>query len=129
MKSIWQLTFEKRTGGAGADVVFEVSGSAAGASVMTQLARTRGRIVVVAIFADAPKIDLFRFFWRELRLCGARVYEPEDFDKAIDLVATGVLPLDRVITHRRPLSGLQSAFEQMASGADVMKILITTEGE
>ena len=120
---------EKRTGGAGADVVFEVSGSAAGASVMTQLARTRGRIVVVAIFADAPKIDLFRFFWRELRLCGARVYEPEDFDKAIDLVATGVLPLDRVITHRRPLSGLQSAFEQMASGADVMKILITTEGE
>jgi len=43
---------EERTEGAGADVVFEVSGSAGGASTMTQLARTRGRIVVVAIFAQ-----------------------------------------------------------------------------
>ena len=57
---------EKRTGGTGADVVFEVSGSAAGAANMTQLARTRGRIVVVAIFSEPPKVDLFRFFWREL---------------------------------------------------------------
>ena len=38
--------------------------------MMTKLPRTRGRLVVVAIFADAPKVDLFRFFWRELRLCG-----------------------------------------------------------
>ncbi len=43
------------TGGVGADVVFEVSGTAIGAETMTKLARTRGRIVVVAIFADAPK--------------------------------------------------------------------------
>ncbi len=61
----------EQTGGADADVIFEVSGSQAGAEVMTQLARTRGRIVIVAIFAEPPKIDLFRFFWRELRLCGA----------------------------------------------------------
>jgi len=37
----------ERTGGAGADVVFEVSASAAGAEMMTRLPRTRGRIVVV----------------------------------------------------------------------------------
>ena len=51
-----------RTGGAGADVVFEVSGSQAGADTMTKLPRTRGRIVVVAIYAEPPKVDLFRFF-------------------------------------------------------------------
>ena len=62
----------QRTGGAGADVVFEVSGSQAGADTMTKLPRTRGRIVVVAIYGEAPKVDLFRFFWRDLRLCGAR---------------------------------------------------------
>ena len=56
----------------GADVLFEVSGTQEGAGVMTELVRTRGRIVVVAIFADPPRIDLFRFFWRELRLCGVR---------------------------------------------------------
>ena len=52
---------------------------------MTKLAKVRGRIVVVAIFADAPKVDLFQFFWRELKMCGVRVYEPEDYDRAIEL--------------------------------------------
>jgi len=115
------------TGGAGADVVFEVSGTAIGAETMTKLARTRGRIVVVAIFADAPKVDLFQCFWRELTMRGARVYEPQDYERAIQLAATNVLPLDQLITERYPLSKLQTAFEQIASGAEVMKILVDTQ--
>ena len=42
------------TGGAGADVVFEVSGAAAAALAMTQAASIRGRVVVVAIHPDPP---------------------------------------------------------------------------
>ncbi len=112
------------TGTAGADVVFEVSGSAAGAEMMTKLPRTRGRIVVVAIFAKPPQIDLFRFFWRELKLCGARVYEPEDFEAAIALAASGKLPLDRIVTGIRPLDGLADAMHQLEGGGAVMKILV-----
>jgi 2-desacetyl-2-hydroxyethyl bacteriochlorophyllide A dehydrogenase len=114
----------RETGGAGADVVFEVSGSAAGAEMMTKLPRTRGRVVVVAIFGEAPKVDLFRFFWRELRLVGARVYEPEDFERAIAIAASGALPLAKLITNKVPLEGLASAFRQMESGGEVMKILV-----
>lgn len=113
-----------RTNGAGADVVFEVSGSQAGASVMTDLLRTRGRVVVVAIFAEKPQIDLFRFFWRELRLCGARVYEREDFAKAIDLAASGDLPLDLLITEVMSLDHLGDGFRKMDEGGECMKILI-----
>jgi (R,R)-butanediol dehydrogenase/meso-butanediol dehydrogenase/diacetyl reductase len=112
------------TGTAGADVVFEVSGSAAGAEMMTKLPRTRGRMVVVAIFAKPPQIDLFRFFWRELKLCGARVYEPEDFEAAIALAASGKLPLDRIVTGVCPLDGLAEAMHQLEGGGAVMKILV-----
>ena len=105
-------------------MVFEVSGSAAGAEMMTKLPRMRGRIVVVAIFAEPPKIDLFRFFWRELKLCGARVYEPQDFEEAIALAASGTLPLDRIITGVRPLDGLADAMRQLEGGGQVMKILV-----
>jgi (R,R)-butanediol dehydrogenase / meso-butanediol dehydrogenase / diacetyl reductase len=112
------------TGGAGADVVFEVSGSAAGAALMTRLPRTRGRLVVVAMFAEVPQVDLFRFFWRELRMTGARVYEPQDFDKAIELAASGVLPLDRIITDVRPLEGVAESIREMERGGEVMKILV-----
>jgi 2-desacetyl-2-hydroxyethyl bacteriochlorophyllide A dehydrogenase len=114
----------EQTGDAGADVVFEVSGSQAGAELMTKLPRTRGRIVVVAIFADGPKIDLFRFFWRELRLCGARVYEHQDFDAAIELAGSGAIPIPKLITGVYPLDGVQRALEQMHAGGEVMKILI-----
>jgi 2-desacetyl-2-hydroxyethyl bacteriochlorophyllide A dehydrogenase len=115
------------TGGAGADAVFEVSGSQAGASVMTELVRTRGRIVIVAIFAFKPEVDLKGILWREMQMVGVRVYEPQDFEQAIQLVADEVLPLDALITARYPLSGLQTAFEQIESGAEVMKILINTQ--
>lgn len=112
------------TGGAGADAVFEVSGTAAGAETMTKLPRTRGRIVMVAIHGEAPKVDLFRFFWRELRLIGARVYEPQDFEKAIALAASGTIPLDRIVTNTVPLEGLTGAFREMERGGEVMKILV-----
>jgi 2-desacetyl-2-hydroxyethyl bacteriochlorophyllide A dehydrogenase len=115
---------EGETGGAGADVVFEVSGSAAGAEMMTKLPRTRGRIVVVAIFADRPPVDLFRFFWRELKLLGARVYEHQDFEQAIALAASGRLPLARLITNICALEELEWGMRQMEKGGEVMKILV-----
>ena len=119
---------EAWTGGGGADAVFEVSGSQAGAEVMTKLAKVRGRIVVVAIFADAPKVDLFQFFWRELKMCGVRVYEPEDYDRAIELAASGALPLNELITEHLPLDALPDAFARLAAGTDAVKILIDTQG-
>ena len=120
---------EAWTDGGGADVVFEVSGSKPGAEVMTKLAKVRGRIVVVAIFAEAPKVDLFQFFWRELKMCGVRVYEPEDYDRAIELTASGALPLDKLVSERLSLDGLPDAFARLESGADAVKILIDTQGE
>ena len=114
----------ERTGGAGADAVFEVSGSQGGAEVMTDLLRTRGRIIVVAIFAQKPNIDLFRFFWRELRLLGARVYERQDFAQAIEIAAAGALPLDQLITEVAPLEHLGEGFEKMTGGGACMKILM-----
>ena len=114
-----------RTAGAGADVVFEVSGSQPGADMMTKLPRTRGRIVVVAIYGEPPRIELFRFFWRELKLSGARVYEPVDFEQAIVLAASGKLPLDRLITDVLPLECLQDGMRLMERGVDCMKILVS----
>lgn len=116
------------TDGAGADAVFEVSGSAAGAAAMTRIAKVRGRIVVVAIFAQAPPVDLFQFFWRELQLCGVRVYEREDYDRAIELVSELAEPLDALITARRSLEALPEVFIDLTAGAEEVKVLIDIRG-
>lgn len=115
---------EEQTGGAGADVVFEVTSSKAGAEMMTKLPRVRGRIVVVAIFSKPIEVDLFKFFWRELSLRGARVYEAQDFEEAIQLAASGALPLDKIITNVAPLDQLEWGLRQLEKGGEVMKVLI-----
>ena len=118
-----------RTGGRGADVVFEVSGTQSGVDAMTAVAATRGRLVMVAIHARKPQVDLFRFFWRELKLSGARVYEPEDYEKAIAIVAGGGVDADTIITDVYPLAEIQSAFESLDSSPTAMKSLISVGSE
>lgn len=112
------------TGGSGADVVFEVSGSEPGARVITELARPRGTIVVVAIYAQPVPVDLHKFFWKELRMVGARVYEVADYEQAIRLAAGGELELEPLISRVFPLENLQTAFEYLTRTPDAMKVLI-----
>lgn len=114
---------EEWTGGAGADVVFEVSGSAAAVLGATSLAKVRGTLVVVAIHSQPRPLDLHRLFWRELRILGARVYERRDFERAVELVAEGAIPAHRLITRVVPLAEVASAFETLEEGR-AMKLLV-----
>lgn len=112
------------TGGKGADVVFEVSGSQPGVDLMTAAAATRGRIVMVAIHASKPQVDMFQFFWRELELFGARVYHREDYDEAMRLLAEGVVDCASFITDIQPLEAIQGAFEDLTGNPRAMKSMI-----
>ena len=110
--------------GIGAEVVFEVSGSAAGILAATAHAAIRGRVVVVAIFPEPKPVALFDLFWKELDVRGARVYEPEDFDAAIALLGDASLRLEELITAVEPLERVPAVLEELGSGRAAMKILI-----
>lgn len=110
-------------GGAGFDVAFEVSGSASGiASAVASLA-AHGRVVQVAIHAQAREVDLHRFFWREIEMYGARLYHREDMDRAAELLAQGVIPVEELISGVVPMERTGDAFARLARG-DAMKLLV-----
>lgn len=117
----------ERTAGAGADVVFEVAGTRGTALEATRHARTRGRVVFVAIHPEPVPVDLHRVFWRELEVLGARVYEREDFERAVGLLAEGAVPADALITRVVPLDETMTAFDALLSAA-AMKILVDVQG-
>lgn len=117
---------EEWTGGAGADVVFEVSGAAAAVLGATDLAKVRGTLVVVAIHPTPREIDLQRVFWRELRILGARVYQRQDFETAIELIAGGIIPTALMITSIVPLADTRAAFDELEAGR-AMKILVDVQ--
>jgi 2-desacetyl-2-hydroxyethyl bacteriochlorophyllide A dehydrogenase len=117
---------ESWTNGVGADVVFEVSGSAAAVLGATSLAKVRGTLVVVAIHPTPREIDLQRLFWRELRILGARVYQRTDFERAVELVADGTIPSDVLITSIVPLAQTRAAFGDLENG-QAMKVLVDVQ--
>ncbi|MFJ4159469.1 zinc-binding dehydrogenase [Microbacterium testaceum] len=119
---------EEWTGGAGADVVFEVSGAAAAVRSATTFARVRGTIVIVAIHPTPREIDLQRVFWRELRLLGARVYQRIDFERAIELLNSDAIDAEAVITSVYPLTGVTDALAELQSGR-ALKILIDVQAD
>ncbi|KAK1176786.1 alcohol dehydrogenase catalytic domain-containing protein [Streptomyces sp. NBS 14/10] len=112
------------TGEAGADVAFEVSGAAAGVDTAVDVLGVRGRLCLVAIHPRPREINLHRFFWRELTLVGARLYDRSDFERAVALVADGTIPAERLISKVVPLMQAPAAFEALEGGGDVMKILV-----
>lgn len=118
---------EEWTGGAGADVVFEVSGAAQAVLGATALAKVRGTLVVVAIHPTPREIDLQRVFWRELRILGARVYQRADFETAVELLRDGVIPADLLITRIIPIDGVEAAVEDLENGR-ALKILVDVAG-
>lgn len=117
-------TVDGWTGGAGADVAFEVSGAAGGVTAAVASLATRGRLVQVAIHPTLREVDLHRFFWRELTLIGARLYEREDFESAVGLLAEGTVPAEVLISGIEPLDRAVHAFESLDSGGGVMKVLV-----
>ncbi|MEV0136543.1 alcohol dehydrogenase catalytic domain-containing protein [Dactylosporangium sp. NPDC050688] len=114
----------ERTMNAGADIAFEVSGSAAGVATAVDVLTTRGRLVMVAIHPQPRPVNLHRFFWRELELFGARLYQREDMTEAIRLIATGEVAVQRLISRVGPVDTVGDAFTALESGGSVMKVLI-----
>ncbi len=115
---------EEKSGGSGADVVFEVSGAKAAALGMTDLLAIRGRVVLVAIYPQPVELNLFHFFWKELSMVGTRVYEPQDYERALQLMAADTLPLEKMITSVEPLDRIDEAFAQLDANPAGMKTLI-----
>ncbi len=115
---------KEQTDGHLADVVFEVAGVQPAVDVMTEVAGIRGRILMVAIHGQKKEVDLFKFFWKELKLIGARVYEKEDYEKAIALITANKLPFEKMITDVQPLTNIQQVFEKIDNNPDGMKVLM-----
>jgi 2-desacetyl-2-hydroxyethyl bacteriochlorophyllide A dehydrogenase len=119
---------QDRTGGAGAAVAFEVSGTRPGLATALSVLGARGRMVVVGIHPMPQMIDMQRVFLRELSLLGARVYDRSDFERAVQLIADGTVPAGRLVSRVEPLGSAAEAFSALESGDGVMKVLVECRG-
>ncbi|HZU17511.1 MAG TPA: alcohol dehydrogenase catalytic domain-containing protein, partial [Candidatus Dormibacteraeota bacterium] len=89
------------TGGAGADLVVEASGSAAGLAAAPGLVRRGGRLLLVGLQAEPRPLDLHDLVIREVDVITSNAHVCDlDLPEALELLAsTGIGPhvVDRVI--------------------------------
>jgi 2-desacetyl-2-hydroxyethyl bacteriochlorophyllide A dehydrogenase len=114
------------TGGRGGDVVFEATGHTSVAPQLMDLVRIRGQIVQVGIFKEPVPLDMRTLNFHEVDVIGTRVYEKEDFRRAISLAAQKRIDLEPLVTNVLTLGEGVSAFEA-AKNATSLKVLFEVQ--
>ncbi|MFC5291364.1 zinc-dependent dehydrogenase, partial [Actinokineospora guangxiensis] len=110
------------TGGRGADVIITASAAGKTQEDGLKMAARRGRI---SFFGGLPKdnpiiaCDSNLVHYRELTIVGANGSSPDHNKRALELIATGAVPVDDLITHRLPLDGVLEAIDTVASGVAI----------
>lgn len=108
-----------------ADLILECVGVEATMTDAIQYARKGSTIVVVGVFGKKPQIDLGLVQDRELSLVGTLMYQEADYERAVELAASGQLALEKMITHRFPFDRYLDAYHAIEeSGGNYLKVMI-----
>ncbi|MEN3151219.1 NAD(P)-dependent alcohol dehydrogenase [Neorhizobium sp. IRAMC:178] len=117
------------TGGWGADVVFEASGSPRAYQGMLDLVRPGGAFVLVGLPVEPVPLDVSSAISKEVRFETVFRYA-NIFDRALELIASGKVDLKPLITGVFDFKDSITAFERAAAGhpSDV-KLQIVLNGK
>ncbi|MDD4103061.1 MAG: alcohol dehydrogenase catalytic domain-containing protein [Kiritimatiellae bacterium] len=117
---------KEETNGLGADVVIVAAPAAQPQEQALALVRKRG---TVCLFASLPagrsalNVDSRLIHYGELRVVGTSDSTPEHVAEAVQMIARGSLPYDRLVTHRLPLEDFAEAFGLMERGEALRVVL------
>jgi len=111
------------------DVVFECSGNPSAMEAGLAQLRPMGRLVIVGTGMHRPRFDHNRILMNELVVTGSYCHGAGGFERALELLASGALPVGALIERDDvALSDLLSALEQLAAGELAGKVMIVPGG-
>ena len=113
------------TEGRGADMLVETSGSGKAISQAFEMVRRLGRICAVGISGkDAIPIPYDRGIFKALSYDFCFSSSWTAWEKTLSLISKGLLPLEKLITHKLPLEKWEEAFHLLESRQAAKVILI-----
>ncbi|MDR1604730.1 MAG: alcohol dehydrogenase catalytic domain-containing protein [Gracilibacteraceae bacterium] len=103
--------------------VLECTGVGAVAAVAMDLLGWAGHFQMVAIHGSF-ELNMETTSMKEIDVRGGFYFEPEGFQKVIDLMAAGRLNLDKLVTRVAKLEEAQSCFESLDAGSDAKIVFV-----
>ena len=112
------------------DVVLECSGKKAATQLGLHQLRRGGVLVMVGAGIEAPELDPNRMILNELTVTGSFVYDADGFERALELLGSGKIPLHLLVEPSDvALDELGDALHGLASGAVAAKVLVCPGSE
>jgi L-idonate 5-dehydrogenase len=109
------------------DVVFEVSGTAAGLGSAIDTAKRGGTVVQVGNLPGGNiSVPANKVMANELDLKGTFRFGYE-YRTSVELIVAGKIPVESIITARRPLAAAPEAFRLALDRSQSVKVVLTTE--
>lgn len=93
------------TSGESFDIVFDATGNPQSMQKGFDFVGHGGRYVLVSVVKSAITFEDADFHRKEMTLLGSRNATSQDFERVIAAIRDGLVPLDRIITHRTTLAG------------------------
>lgn len=111
--------------GAGADVVIETSGFPASSAICLDLVRKEGKLAHIGWANDLPPLPVIPIMAKTLTVYGIGGNGGRgQYERAQELVRTGRLDLEPIVTHRYPLDDVAEAFATAHAKTDAIKVLV-----
>jgi (R,R)-butanediol dehydrogenase / meso-butanediol dehydrogenase / diacetyl reductase len=114
------------TAGIGADLAVECAGQESALNLCIDAVRPAGAVVQTALHIRPASIRAETLAVKDLTLAGTWCYPVHDFPRIVGMVATGRLPVERVISSAVPLeTAVSQGFERLVTrGTGEVKVLI-----
>jgi 2-desacetyl-2-hydroxyethyl bacteriochlorophyllide A dehydrogenase len=105
--------------------VFECAGTSAALRLALTVVKPLGRVVLVGIAMEPLEFAAPTLVFKEAEIRGASIYRRADFQAAIDLLASGGIPAEQLITGIAPLERTEELFQELSNrGSSHVKVLL-----
>ena len=115
------------SGGPGADLAFECSGSPASLAACLDAVRKEGTLVQLGMFSGPVEVEMNRVSQKELRLIGCYAYLWTTWQRTVHILAEKKINIDAMISDEFPLDEYEQAFLKAQEGS-ALKVLLKPGG-
>lgn len=114
------------SGGRGADLVYECSGSAGSLANCLDAVRKEGTIGQMGVYPGPVTAEFSKVMMKELRVIGSYGYVWSSWQRTVRLLAEHKVDADAMISHEFPLEAYEQAFRVSQDGTGI-KVMLSPE--
>ena len=112
-------------GSEGFQAGFEAAGVKASLDALMQYVEKGGDVVILGVYEENPVVNMYYLGEHELNVFGSMMYRQEDYERAVEMIASGKIITDPLLSKAFPFEEYPEAYRFIEKEGDkIMKVLI-----